>query len=81
MSAAVVVGRKLVGSRGMMYRWIVETLIMEFWRMSSFSLILEVGWLDVSKDIGNHQIQWFEWDDERSGFHWSIDYIGSGCGS
>ena len=36
--------------------------------MSSFSLILEVGWLDVSKDSRHHQIQWVEWDDEGSGF-------------
>ena len=48
--------------------------------MSSFSLILEVGWLDVSKDSRHHQIQWVEWDDEGSGFHCRIDYIGSGCG-
>ena len=28
--AAVAVGRKLAGLRGMMFRWIVETLIIEF---------------------------------------------------
>ena len=48
--------------------------------MSSFSLILEVGWLDVYKDSRHHQIQLVECDDEGSGFHWRIDYIGSGCG-
>ena len=32
------------------------------------------------KTIDTIRYNWIEWDDERSGFHWRIDYIGSGCG-
>ena len=50
--------------------------------MSSSSLILEVDVFKLYlKIVDTIRYDWIEWDYERSGFHWRIDYIGSGCGS